>query len=297
MLYCQVLILHLPDQLHKVLDNLFRITPTLSPKLKNVAKLILDKPNAVATTSMRALAKQAGVTPPTMIRMAQELGFENYETFRQVFQTSVNNQGFGNRASGLQQSSANQGLASIVPDLAESSHQNIQHFYQNLELDEVCKAADMIIAAPTVYVIAAGGIHWMAAYLQYVGNMAVPHLRVPRTSGMGLMEGLIPIEKDDVILSMAYNPYAKSGVEASEFALSRGARMIYMTDSKAAPLASEAEVLLLQNTASPLYFPSMVAIVSAIETLISVIVARSDKKVIEAISEHEKIRKNSIYLS
>ena len=81
------------------------------------------------------------------------------------------------------------------------------------------------------------------------------------------------------------------------FALSRGARMIYLTDSKAAPLASEAEVLLLQNTASPLYFPSMVAIVSAIETLISVIVARSDKKVIKAISEHEKIRKNSIYLS
>ena len=60
----------------KVLDTLFQITPTLSPKLKNVAKLILDKPNAVATTSMRALAKQAGVTPPTMIRLAKELGFE-----------------------------------------------------------------------------------------------------------------------------------------------------------------------------------------------------------------------------
>jgi DNA-binding MurR/RpiR family transcriptional regulator len=283
--------------LHKVLDHLFRITPTLSPKLKNVAKLILDKPNAVATTSMRALAKQAGVTPPTMIRMAKELGFENYETFRQVFQTSVNNQGFGNRASGLQQSSANKGLAAIVHDLAESGHQNIEHFHQNLDLDAVCKAADMIIAAPSVYVIGAGGVHWMAAYLQYVGNMAVPHLRVPRTSGMGLLEGLIPIQKGDVVLTAAYNPYAKSGVEASQFALSRGARMIYLTDSKAAPLASEAEVLLLQKTASPLYYPSMVAVVTAIETLITVIVARSDKKVIKAISDHEEIRKNSIYLS
>jgi DNA-binding MurR/RpiR family transcriptional regulator len=127
--------------------------------------------------------------------------------------------------------------------------------------------------------------------------MAVPHLRVPRTSGMGLLEGLIPIKKDDVVLTVAYNPYAKSGVEASQFALSRGARMIYLTDSKAAPLASEAEVLLIQNTASPLYYPSMVAVVTAIETLITVIVARSDKKAIKAISDHEEIRKSSIFLS
>ena len=42
----------------KVLDALFNIAPTLRPKLKNVAKLILDQPNAVATTAMRALAKQ-----------------------------------------------------------------------------------------------------------------------------------------------------------------------------------------------------------------------------------------------
>ncbi|MFT5599700.1 MAG: DNA-binding MurR/RpiR family transcriptional regulator, partial [Chitinophagales bacterium] len=91
-------------------------------------------------------------------------------------------------------------------------------------------------------------------------------------------------------------PYAKQGIEASEFALSRGARMIYLTDSKAAPLASEADVLLLQKTTSPLFYPSMVSVVSAIETLITVIVARSDEKVIKAISDHEEVRKNSIYL-
>ncbi len=283
--------------MQKVLDALFQIAPTLSPKLKTVARLILDKPNAVATTSMRALARQAGVTPPTMIRLAQELGFESYEKFRQVFQESVNDQGFGSRASWLQQSSEAEGLPSIVHELAESGHGNIQHFYQNLDMDEVSKAADLIINAPTVYVVAAGGVHWMATYLQYVGIMAVPHLRVPRTSGVGLMEGLIPIAEGDVVLTMAYSPYAKQGIEASKFALSRGARMIYLTDSKVAPLASKADVLLLQKTASPLFYPSMVAVVSAIETLITVIVARSDEKVVKAISNHEEIRKSSIYLS
>ena len=133
--------------------------------------------------------------------------------------------------------------------------------------------------------------------LRKFGDSSLFELKLSQLSKAKGFDEIIVSSEEDVILSMAYNPYAKSGVEASKFALSRGARMIYLTDSKAAPLASEAEVLLLQNTASPLYFPSMVAIVSAIETLISVIVARSDKKVIKAISEHEKIRKNSIYLS
>ena len=281
--------------MQETLDQLFSLTPKLSPKLKQVSKLILDNPAIVATTSMRALARQAGVTPPTMIRLAKELGFENYQAFRHMFQTSITNPSFGGRASWLQQSSHVDGLPAIVHELADSGHRNIQHFYQHLDVEELSKAADMIINARTVYVIAAGGVHWMAAYLQYVGAMAVPHLRVPRTSGMGLLEGLIPITKDDVVLSMGYSPYAKQNIQACEFALSRGAKMIYFTDSKAAPLASQADILLLQQTKSPSFYPSMVSVVSAIEALITFIVARSGKETVNAISAHEKLRKNHVY--
>ena len=38
--------------MQQVLDTLFKLIPELSPKLRVVAKLILDKPNAVATMSI-----------------------------------------------------------------------------------------------------------------------------------------------------------------------------------------------------------------------------------------------------
>ena len=291
--------------MQKLLEALFQKAPDLSPKLKLAARLVLDKPNLVATTSMRALARRAGVAPPTMIRLARELGFDNYESFKQVFQASINDQKFDNKAGWLnlenraswlqQQSDEISGIASIVSELADSGHDNIQDLYQNLDLEMVCKAADMIINAPVVYVVSAGAAHWMAAYLQYVGKMAVPNLRVPRTSGNGLIEGLIPINSGDVILTMAYNPYSKQSIDASKFAISRGARMIYLTDSKAAPLASEAEVLMLQKTDSPQFYPSMVSVVSALETLIAVVVARSGERAIAAISDYVEIRKNDDY--
>jgi DNA-binding MurR/RpiR family transcriptional regulator len=284
--------------MRQLLETLFKATPTLTPKLKSVAKVILDNPNLVATTSMRALASRAGVTPPTMIRLANTLGFENYESFRQVFQTSINEQNFEDRANWLQLTSATDGIASIVHEIAESSLGNIKQFFQELDLDAVSEAADIILAAPNVYVIAAGGVHWIASYLYYVGKMAIPQMRLPRTSGSGLIEGLIPVKKGDVVLAMAYHPYARNGIEASEFALSRGASLIYLTDSKAAPLASKAEVLILQKTESPQFFPSMVSAMAAIETLISVIVARSGDDAIRSIADYSEIRKKGkFYIS
>jgi len=167
-----------------------------------------------------------------------------------------------------------------------------------MDLDAVCKAADIIIGGSNVHVVAAGGLHWIASYLHYVGKMALPQLRLPQTSGNGLVEGLISVAAGDVVLFMAYHPYSRHGIEASEFALSRGARLIYLTDSKAAPLASRAEVLLVQKTDSPQFFPSMVAVMSALETLIAVIVARSGQKAIDNISDYAEIRKEArFYIS
>jgi len=284
--------------MQQLLETLFKVTPTLTPKLKSVAKVILDNPNLVATTSMRALASRAGVTPPTMIRLATTLGFENYESFRRVFQATVNEQNFEDRANWLQFSSATDGIAPIVQEIAESGLGNIRQFFQELDLDALTTAADIILEAPNVYVVAAGGVHWLASYLNYVGKMAIPQMRLPRTSGNGLVEGLIPVCKGDVVLAMAYQPYARHGIEASEFALSRGARLIYLTDSRAAPLASEAEVLILQKTESPQFFPSMISVMAAIEILVSVIVARSGDTAISNIADYSEVRKKSnFYIS
>ena len=284
--------------MQQTLDALFKVTPTLAPKLQCAAKVILDNPNLVATTSMRALARRAGVAPPTMIRLANALGFESYDRFKQEFQDSVNQQNFEHRANWLQNASVTEGIGSIVRSIAEAGLGNVSHFYKEMNLERVCEAADMIVAAPNVYVVASGGLHGIASYLHYVSKMAVPQMHLPRTSGNGLVEGLIKVEPDDVILTLAYHPYSRHSIEASKFALTRGARMIYLTDSKAAPLASQAEVLILQKTDSPQFFPSLVSVMSAIETLIAVIVARSGDSAIESIAHYSQIRKESeFYLS
>ncbi len=280
-----------------LLEQLTSLSPTLSPKLKLVAKTILDNPNAVAITSMRTLAKQAGVTPPTMTRLVEKLGFDSYESFRAVFQQSIADPNYHQRASWLQELADREGDDGVVHQMAKSAADNVQRLFEQVDSSILSNAADVVRKAATAYIVAAGAPHWIAAYMQYVGRMAIPGLKAPRTSGISLMESLIPIKPGDVVLALSFHPYACQTSDAISYAKSRGAKIILITDSRGAPSAALAEILLLVSTDSPQYFPSMVSVVAVLETLIAVIVSRSDRTVIDKIAEFDLIRKEQgIYI-
>ncbi|MEM7258650.1 MAG: MurR/RpiR family transcriptional regulator [Pseudomonadota bacterium] len=275
-----------------VLAHLRQQLPTLSPKLQQAGKLVLDKPAAVVTQSMREFAREAGVTPPTLERLANALNYASYAALKTSFLSAFNDFDFEQRANQLQTTTELKGGAAVINELQQAAHSNVDFFFRNLDEDSINRAADLMINAKTVYVIAASAPHWMAAYLQYVGKMAVPSMRVPRTAGDGLLDGLIPLTSDDVVLAMSYNPYAKQTVEAIDFALQRQAALIYLTDSVAAPRADKASVLIRQSTDSPQFFPSMIGVAAAIETLLAVTVARSGQETVKAIATYAELRKS-----
>jgi len=276
--------------LQALLNKLQQQLPSLTPKLRQAGKLVLDKPTAVATTSMRELARDAGVTPPTMARLASTLGYESYADFKAVFRDALDDFDFEQRASQLQSTSELNGEAAVIDSMQRAAHHNVGLCFGQLQAPAVCEAADLMIAAQNVYLVAASAPHWIAAYTQYVGKMAVPNMRVPRSSGEGLIDNLIPVGKKDVVLAMSFNPYARQTRDAIEFAVTRGAKLIYLTDSLAAPQSEKADVLLKLSTDSPQFFPSMVPVVAALETLLAVTVARSGPAAVKAIADYAKLR-------
>jgi len=75
--------------------------------------------------------------PLRCAHLPNKLGFDGYDQFKQVFQSTINDPSFESRASWVQQSSEAEGLPSVVHDLAESGYNNIQHFYQNLDMQAI----------------------------------------------------------------------------------------------------------------------------------------------------------------
>lgn len=64
-------------------------TPELSPSEAKVAAVILDRPERVQTMAIAALAKDAGVSEPTVARFCKSLGFSGLKDFKVALARSL----------------------------------------------------------------------------------------------------------------------------------------------------------------------------------------------------------------
>src|ERR1700726_724824 len=58
-------------------------------QLQAGARYVLDRPRDVALLSMREQARQAGVQPATMTRLAKRLGMDGYDDVRELYAAAV----------------------------------------------------------------------------------------------------------------------------------------------------------------------------------------------------------------
>lgn len=264
---------------------------SLSPRIRVAARYLLDHPSEIALTSMRQLAQSAHVPPNTLVRLAQALGFEGFEEFRQPFREAMRRGGesIPDRARSLQDLSRAGSHGALFRDLAETSLSNVESVFATTSPADLKRAARMIIKARTAYVLGMGSCYASMHGFFYVGRMAIPNLVfTPEQSSLPL-DDLMRLERSDLLFAATYRPYRRDTVEAARRAKARGAKLVSLTDSRASPIAADADLLLLAPTSTPQFFPSMLAMVALLESLLAFIVAETDT---EAVANIETVHRS-----
>src|SRR5690606_14561036 len=62
---------------------------TLSKRLQQVARYVLDQPNALALETLAVLAQRAGVQPSTIVRFAKAFGYEGAAQMQRLFRNGL----------------------------------------------------------------------------------------------------------------------------------------------------------------------------------------------------------------
>src|SRR5215475_5497585 len=94
---------------------------SLSVKLQEAARFVVDHPHDVVIASMRTLAERAGAQPATFVRLAQQLGYAGWPALKSAFADDlglVSGQ-YGQRAKGLAQRGND---ASLVGEMFAAQH-------------------------------------------------------------------------------------------------------------------------------------------------------------------------------
>lgn len=259
----------------------------LSPQLQRAARFILDNPREVGVRSMRSLAGLAEVHPNTLVRLAQAIHFDGFETLRDRFRHFVVADTFGgyrDRAAWLKELDAKGGSSELIAKMADATGDNLQAMWQRQHPDTLNRVADAIITAPRVFVLGMGSAYSLAHQFWYVARMAFDTIAPIPRHGSHPIDDLAWVNSDDVLIALTFQPYRAETLAAARLAKSRGATLIGVTDSPTSPLARISDDVLISPTHTPQFFESHAAVTALLEGLLAVTVARAGDDAAERIA-------------
>lgn len=281
-----------------MLGSLAERLDDLTPEARKAATFVIENPGEVSVSSIREIAGAANVKPNTLVRLARQLGFEGYEEFREPFREEIRRGAgsFPDRARWLQSLARGGRLAGLYRDMAAAAIANIERTFAETDDAALKAAADAVVAARRVYVLGVGVNNANAQNAAYLLDQAIPSVTaIPRPGGTAA-DDLSRAGPGDVVIAMTCKPYRMEVVEAVALAAEQGVTVAAISDSPASPILLPAAHRFVVSAETPQFFPSSVAILALLETLVAFVIAEAGPGVVESIETfHARRHRLGIY--
>ena len=264
-----------PSQLSLLQDEIRRRYETLSKRLKQVARYILDNSNSIAFDTVASIAQQADVPPSTLIRFANAFGFSGFNEMKQIFRQHLMEEtvNYTERARLFRQTAADDAAnapespAEILNVFTMVNSQALQQLAMQVSPEQLNKTVQLLNDAENVYVIGLRRSFSVASYLVYALRHLERHAFLIDGLGGMFTEQLTLVNPKDVVIAISCSPYAREAVEVVELGARRGARLIAITDSQVSPLAAFSDVCFVVREAQVDGFRSQGASLCLAQTL------------------------------
>ncbi|AOV96882.1 Fe-S cluster assembly protein HesB [Edwardsiella hoshinae] len=246
---------------------------SLSKRLQQVSRYVLDNTNSVAFDTVAVIAERAGVPPSTLIRFANAFDFTGFNEMKQLFRMNLMEEtaSYSERARMFREMEGQtipETPLDILQEFARSNAQALQQLAARAEPEKLQRAVELLAEADTIYIAGLRRSFSVAAYLTY----ALSHLdcRPLLLDGMGgmLREQINRIGTRDIVVSISFSPYAEETVLISETAANVGARQIVITDSQVSPLATFSDLCFVVKEAQVDAFRSQSATLCLVQSLV-----------------------------
>ena len=283
-----------PTLKNKTISELKATLPDLSPRLKSVAKYIVDNQSDFGLDSIRETARKAGVSTYTLVRMAVRMGFEGYDEMREPFRHAlVSATAVVDRPEWIDTLREDGELGRVQADAAFNTMAIVERSLEKQSSDQMERVAEMLLGARNVYLTAVRASYALAYYLHYVGRMALPSLQlIPRHMNSAIDE-LNYAGEGDVMIAITFTPYSRETIEACKFAVRKGVKLIMISDSDVISSEFTAQETLVASVLSTHHFGCYAGAMAVIENLLALLVAQGGVEAKHRIKSYESLRKEN----
>ena len=260
--------------MRNLLNDIEMRMPTFSKGQKLISNYILENYDKAAYMTAARLGKIVHVSESTVVRFANELGFDGYPELQLALQEIVRT-----RLTAFQRMEVTNSLigdGDVLSKVLLGDAEKIKRTLDDIDKDAFDAATDQLAKAKNIYILGVRASSSLAGFLAHGLRMISDNVKfVQTTSGSEMFEQIMSIGKDDVMVAISFPRYSKRIIHAVDFARHAGADVIAITDSADSPIAGGADQLLLAKSDMASCVDSLVAPMSIINALI---VALSRKK-------------------
>lgn len=237
---------------------------------QSLSDFVLRDPVFVATHGIEDVSRASGISASTISRYVRELGIENYAAFRAEVAERVHAliAPIAKLESGLAQ-----GASEAAPAAASlaSARSQLEALSDPATQQALHEAVRILREARQVWVMGFG----LSAHLAAILALGLQPYRdgianVVQFGGTEVAAGrLMSAAEGDVVVAISFPRYSSDVADLARVARSMGSRVLALTDSPAAPLARQADHLLLAPAQHPVLSSSCLPGLALIEALLS----------------------------
>ncbi|MCU1408868.1 MAG: MurR/RpiR family transcriptional regulator [Microbacteriaceae bacterium] len=264
-----------PDQeSDRVSDLVSRSLSSLSRAERQVGRVLLaDYPSAGLSTAA-GLAQQARVSPPTVLRFAQSLGFSGFTDLQKALRQELTRQSSGPLVRLTESAETGSAREVVLRHARAQADRSVESLGRIPEASY--ESAVRLLADPAKRIVLTGGrfSHLIASHLGLHLEQLRPGVRViedPQGRDLGTV---VDLGHRDVLVLFDFHRFQVSAQELAESAQRRGATIILVTDSLSCPVAPRADVVLDVTSETEQAFQSMTAAFMLSEQLLHLVVDR-----------------------
>jgi len=247
---------------------------SLSKRLQQIARYVLDAPNEVALETLAVLADRAGVQPSAIVRFAKTFGYPGASQMQRLFRdgllSGATALGYGERVRHFNEAvsrRADDG-AQVLAEFVEGNVLALQNLGQSVGEADMQRAVGLIAKAETVYVMGFRRAFPVSSYLAYsLQQLGKKTQFVDGVAGLARQQ-VQTMGPKDLLVAVSYQPYADETVQAVDAATARGIKVLAISDSLVSPIAKGAAQVLQVREAEVRSFRSLAASMCLAQALV-----------------------------
>lgn len=275
-----------PDSVRALLGD---AATALTPSESRIVQLLLADYPVAGLGSASSLARRAGVSDPTVARLVNKLGFDNFSAFQATLLEEVEARlrsplmMLETKRTGGGNGIAADYLISVTRRLGDAAEAAVAEPYERA-LDLIMGAKDQVVVLGGRFSRHVGGM--LAGYLsQFRPGVSAISPLTAESSDM-----LLDLGRRDTLIVFDYRRYQNDVVQFARQAAANGVHVLLFTDPWMSPIAEIAEVVIIASVEVDSPYDSLAPAVGQMEALVAHAVARETSAMERRVADLERLR-------